>query len=92
MTFSKKHKEERTLAIPLLEVMFGSDEHPQPAHLLPLQFVQLSPKIVVDKVQLFGKFALLQAENQHTTVQHKVSMSTKSLQNNGVFSQYADRP
>lgn len=47
--------------------MFGFDEHPQPVHLLPLQLVQLSPKIVVDKVQLFGKFAMLQAENQHAT-------------------------
>ncbi len=55
----------RTLTIPPLDVMFGFDEHPQPVHLLPLQLVQLGPKIVVDKVQLFGKFAILQAENQH---------------------------
>jgi len=31
------------LTIPLLDVMFGFDEHPQPAHLLPLQLVQLGP-------------------------------------------------
>lgn len=62
------------LTIPTLNVMFGFDEHPQPVHLLPLQLVQLSPKIVVDKVQLFGKFALLKAKNQHATVQYKVFM------------------
>lgn len=60
----------RILTIPPLDVMFGFDEHPQPVHLLPLQLVQLCPKIVVDKVQLFGKFALLQAQNQQTTAQY----------------------
>ena len=85
-------KTSRILTIPFLDVMFDFDEHPQPVHLLPLQLVQLSPKIVVDKVQLFGKFALLQAENQHATVQYKVFMSTKSLQNNGMFSECADEP
>lgn len=68
------------LTISFLNVKFGFDEHPQSVHLFPLQFIQLSPKIVVDKVQLFGKFALLQAECQHNTVQLKVHM----FQNGGL--------
>ena len=80
------------LTIPLLDVVFGFDEHPQPVHLLPLQLVQLCPKIVVDKVQFFGKFALLQAKIQHTTAHHKLLMSIKGLQNNGLCSKFADVP
>ena len=56
-----------SLTILPLDVMFGFDKHPQPVHLLPLQLVQLGPKIVVDKVQLSGKFALLRAQSQHAT-------------------------
>lgn len=59
----------RKLTIPPFDVVLGFDEHPQPVHLLPLQLVQLSPKIVVDKVQLFGKFTKLQEENKHDRVQ-----------------------
>lgn len=79
--------------VPLLDVMFGFEEHPQPVHLLPLQLIQLGPKIVVNKVQLFGKFALLQSEKkQHAPVQYKVLMSTNGLQNNGLFSEHAAVP
>lgn len=60
------------LTISILEIMFGFDEHPQPVHLLPLQLVQFSSKVVMDKVQLFGEFALLQAESKQSTVQLKV--------------------
>lgn len=81
----------RILTIPHLDVMFGSDEHPQPVHLLPLQLVQLSPKIVVHKVQLFGKFAMLQAKKiNKPQFNTKCSMSTKSLQNNGMLSDCAE--
>lgn len=47
--------------------MFGFDKHSEPVHLLPLQLIQLGSKIVMNKVQLFGKLSLLQAEKQHTT-------------------------
>lgn len=47
----------RILTVTSLDVLFDFDEHPQPVHLLSLQLVQFSTKIVVDKVQLFGKFA-----------------------------------
>lgn len=62
--------------------MFGFDEHSQPVYFFPLQLVQLRPKIVLDKVQLFGKFALLQNGSQHGTVQQK---SINSFQNSGIL-------
>lgn len=62
--------------------MFGFDEHSQTVYFFPLQLIELRPKVVLDKVQLFGKFALLQNKSQHTTVQQK---STSNLQNNGIL-------
>uniref|UniRef100_A0A0E9S4C6 Uncharacterized protein n=1 Tax=Anguilla anguilla TaxID=7936 RepID=A0A0E9S4C6_ANGAN len=48
-----------TCTIPSFQVLLGFDERPQPAHLLPLQLVQLGPHVMADKVQLFGQFPLL---------------------------------
>lgn len=76
--------------VALLDVVFGFDEHPQPVHLLPLQLVQLTPKVVVDKVQLFGEFPLLQPQKQH--VQYNLFMSTESLFCNRLFAEYTAVP
>ena len=43
--------------IPSLGVLFGFDQHSESVHLLPLQFIQLGPHMMADKVQLFGKLA-----------------------------------
>lgn len=76
------------LTVFLLEVVFGFDEHPQPVQLLPLQLVQLCSKVVLDKVQLFSQFALLQAKSKHSRLQLKVHVWVNRLQNGGSFSEH----